>query len=163
MLRRYCFDCGYDLNHCPGPMCPECGRGFNHADPSSLSDTGAGKRRWPMIVAIVLASYPMIPLAFVYVEYVVNWRHHGHRPNYETHWHMPDGWNAMMRPLFEGLGWGYVVAVTGMFVFGAVLLSAKYRVQRAAVWFLVPPIGWIAWVLYAVVIDPMGVVNWWFD
>jgi len=41
-----CLGCGYSLRGLPKPVCPECGREFDPADPATFKDTGKPRSLW---------------------------------------------------------------------------------------------------------------------
>jgi hypothetical protein len=62
-----CLGCGYMLRDLPEPVCPECGRSFDPADPTTYdsSPPGARKRLWVrrgivagVIVLLLLGFFP---------------------------------------------------------------------------------------------------------
>lgn len=160
---RYCLGCSYNLRRTVDGPCPECGRVFDPADASSFSATPLAKRTWAVTAAAVIALYPLIWVVIAYVEYGVNWNLHGRRPDYDSHGHMPAGWNAAVRPLLGLVYWGMLAMVAGMFALGAALLATRHRTPWAALIFLTPPLAWCAWFVYAFVVDPFGVIEWWLD
>jgi len=45
-----CLSCGYALRGLPAPVCPECGRGFDPADPSTFDPAPRTRRRRRFLV-----------------------------------------------------------------------------------------------------------------
>jgi len=45
-----CSSCGYALRGLPSPVCPECGRGFDPADPSTFDSDPRQRRRRRLLV-----------------------------------------------------------------------------------------------------------------
>jgi hypothetical protein len=63
---RYCLDCGYRLDNLQSTRCPECGRGFDLADPATTSARGrlstitrwaasTGPAKWLVPATLVVA------------------------------------------------------------------------------------------------------------
>ncbi|UCF34575.1 MAG: hypothetical protein JSV78_04585 [Phycisphaerales bacterium] len=62
-----CLGCGYMLRDLPEPVCPECGRSFDPADPTTYDPNppGSRRRRWikrgvvaAVIVLLLLGFFP---------------------------------------------------------------------------------------------------------
>lgn len=75
----WCLRCEYDLRELSEGVCPECGRGFDPGDPATFSAKPYRRGVLP-VLALCLASAPVVMAAALHLARVV-WRvEHGHWP-----------------------------------------------------------------------------------
>ena len=62
---RFCLDCRYDLTGLPESRCPECGRRFDPADPTSYSD--GVMFDWRKAISSLISPWWVLPAVWVLV------------------------------------------------------------------------------------------------
>ena len=75
----FCKGCGYSLVSLTEYRCPECGREFNFADPSSFVDRRVPPR-WIGRTTIVMSTYPIVVLLLIGLTWLIAYFSLGHPP-----------------------------------------------------------------------------------
>ncbi len=119
-----CLGCGYLLRQLPARRCPECGRGFDPADPRTyrVPNVGTPRTRWVFCVLGAILGPP----AVVSTEAVV-WRWAG-RPAY------PDAFLPVLWILVLGAGAAFVACLPVRAWARIVLVLLYLPVAYHAVW-----------------------------
>src|SRR5688500_5521773 len=76
----FCKGCKYNLIELSDPRCPECGREFNAADPSTFDQHPRMHRRWIGRLCTVISLYPLLVLALLYLTWITAAVSRGHWP-----------------------------------------------------------------------------------
>ena len=79
-VKRFCLSCRHSLQGIESRRCPECGREFDPTDVSTFSRSERGRIRWIGRLALILAMYPLLLLALLYLTWLTAAASLGHWP-----------------------------------------------------------------------------------
>jgi len=123
----YCHDCGYPLAPAGGDVCPECGLGFDAADPRSWSPVAPSRTAW---LAVRLRH--AVAIALVATLVVV-------------------GWNMLGLDQWAGISRSPWFLIAGLVIGGSVVSLAR-SIGRSR-WYLAPAAPFAAFLLFLVLFD----------
>lgn len=162
----YCRGCGYSLIGLGARACPECGLGFDPADPGSYEVC------WPPIwmsrteraTLWILAGWPMLSVAWLHLTLVVARLVLGRWPGRGG---MDDPLGIPVVRSMYFVGAAILILIPGtllvlLVLVGRAALSQNLRVRKTLPTFWLPALLWLLGVLL-LKLDPARVVEWFGD
>ncbi len=161
-----CRSCDYDLRALAARLCPECGRAFDPADPTTFdtSETADGSRRVFRRTALGFCAISLLAVLLPHVSACVATISLGHWPRQ----YIDDGAGG---PLCTLLNWAAIVLLMLIVVTPLALLAAMIGAaaavprgaRRAAIYWLLAAFLVNVGAIMLMRLDPLGVMTWIMD
>ena len=157
----FCRACGYCLDGCVSPQCPECGKPFNPDDPSTFARfTGSKSYWWPLFLSIAwVAAF----FGALYFLWIAAWVELGHPPRGAS-----GGVSslALLRNLVQVLLLSVLIVAPASLLWAAVVEIVRIRrhgIRAGGTLILANLAVWLIAFLWVVALDPMDVFRWFID
>jgi rRNA maturation protein Nop10 len=160
-----CRSCDYDLRALAARLCPECGRAFDPADPTTFSDGDhVGWRRFVRRTALGFCAISLLAVLLPHVSACVATITLGHWPRI----YIDDGAGG---PLCAVLNWVSIILLMSIVVTPLALLAAMIGAvavvprgeRRAAIYWLLAAFLVNVGAIVLMRLDPLGVMEWIMD